>query len=83
MLVAAGGSDAELECVECGVCELRLGGRGMQGAGGHTTLAGSSVGCLMCRIGATIQQTTVHGSVGWKWIGGGQRILFLYVCLYK
>ena len=27
VLVAAGGSDAELECVECGVCELRLGGR--------------------------------------------------------
>ena len=33
-----GGSDAELECVECGVCELRLGGReaGEQGhAGGR------------------------------------------------
>ena len=33
MLVAAGGSDAELECVECGVCELRLGGRGQGHAG--------------------------------------------------
>ena len=35
MLVAAGGSDAELECVECGVCELRLGGRGAGEQGGR------------------------------------------------
>ena len=35
MLAAAGGSDAELECVECGVCELRLGGRGAGGRWSH------------------------------------------------